>query len=273
MTQNPYKSPDSLPYHTINVSRHSIGDDTGLHSDSVIDAICLRHQILDDVQKRLLKSTLEFAARRYAMQKYQDAIDLSPAEIKKHFTSLRRAAKDMLKQLDTLPQLARNAVDKVEAELYAEFEDGVHGAIHHRENQNRSRMEQAGTAKFVVVHNGETPEGWQDVEQRLEYVAYRDIEAALNQLHLICETGLSQMQPEKGGRPDNKAVYHWTRIVSDFWVESLKRRYSVDGYKGEVVTDAGSFLTECMTIVDPTAIDLLYSQMRHYRDQLTQPEA
>lgn len=266
MTQNPIKN--SAPVITFpqkKTARESTFPDD-VYSDDVINRICERHGIQDDAQKQLVSTTLHYASGRYLAIKRQESIQLSPTEIKKHLTALSRSAKGLAKLLEQLPPKAKEVFLTAEGELQGELEGRIYEAIHRREPSPPSRMEQANTGKFVVVRNGETAGGWQDTETRLEYTAYADIEAALRQVQLISEAALGYLQPDTGGRPENKAVFAWTQLLSDFWVKDLKRPYRVDGYKGEVITDAGNFLTDCLRPLDPSAIDLLYSQMRRYSE-------
>lgn len=264
MTQNPVKnSAPVTPFPQKKSVRESTFPDD-VYSDDVINRLSERHGIQDEAQMKLLSATLHFASGRYLVIKRQESMQLSPSEIKKHLTVLSRSAKGLARQLEQLPPKAKEVFLSAEGELQGELEGRVYEAIHQREASPLSRMEQANTGKFVVVRNGETPGGWQDTETRIEYTSYADIEAALRQIQLISETALGYLQPDKGGRPENKAVFAWTRLLSDFWVKDLKRPYRVDGYKGEVITDAGNFLTDCLRPLDPSAIDLLYSQMRRY---------
>lgn len=268
MTQNPPKKTESPPYITHDLATKNLFEYSDLYSDADIQAICERHGISFEDHGRVFGAVLDFAAKRYASLKYRESIELSPSETGRHLTSLRRGAKELAAEIGRLPPASREVFDKAENELQLELENRLQEVSIQHEKALPSRMEQAGTGSFMVIHDAETTDGWQGRETRMEYVAFRDIENALKQLQMICETGIGYLQPQKGGRPENKAMQVWTGMLSDFWAKDLKRAYRVDGYKGEVVSDAGDFLTDCLKHLDPTAIDQLYSQMRRYLETM-----
>ena len=273
MTQNPPKKTESPPYIAHNLAAKDLFEYSDLYSDADIQEICERHEISVEDHGRVFGAVLDFAAKRYAALKYRESIELSPSETGRHLTSLRRAAKELAAQIGQLPPASREVFDKAEGELQRELENRLEEFSMQREKSPLSRMEQAGTGSFTVIREAGTADGWLGLEKRLEYVAFRDIENALKQLQMICETGIGYLQPQKGGRPENKAMQVWTGMLSDFWAKDLKRAYRVDGYKGEVVSDAGDFLTDCLKHLDPAAIDQLYSQMRRYREDLSRDKA
>ncbi len=273
MTQKPPQKTESPPYLAHELARKDLFEYSDLYSDADIQAICARHEISFEDRGRVFGAVLDFAAKRYAALKYRESIDLSPSETGRHLTSLRRAAKELAAELGRLPPASREVFDKAEGELQRELENRLEEVSMQRETSPPARMEQAATGSFHVIRDKEPTDGWQGWETRMEYVAFRDIENALKQLQMICETGIGYLQPQKGGRPENKAMQVWTGMLSDFWAKDLKRVYRVDGYKGEVVSDAGDFLTDCLKLLDPAAIDQLYSQMRRYRETMPRKKA
>lgn len=204
---------------------------TGLYSEEEIYRLCQAHDISHETYAKTLWHDLERAAQWYLAETENVSPKLTVQEEKKNLSDISRLVKSLSQKIEDMP-------------------DTVADAFYNSTNDIENERHEAD------------PEG-DDLDIMLTDL--QAMQASLSDFELILKHAPYHIGSGKKGRPANKAVYDWVVIMSGFWERELKRPYKVDGYKGEVVTDAGNFLTDCLKPLDANAIDQLYSQMRRYR--------
>jgi hypothetical protein len=229
----------------------------GKHPDfknSQIQAIVKAHKINDSVLIKEFYGQIRYAAGVYFQ--YLDYFKSRPTRktIQQNFKALGVTAKNLKGQLKAIQKNdhADYVFNMVSRDMETEFGNAATALFLNQPNQ-KSQFEKIGLG-WIKKH--------EDVSVSSDYLKMADVHAVLDYLLLISVGGVQQLAHDKKGNPGDKALLKWVQIMVTFWVRNLNRKFTLD-YHGKTITSPiGSFLEDCLRLIDPAAIPRLSGALR-----------
>lgn len=225
-------------------------ENTNLYDEKTIREICEKYKIPSELKDELF-NTLERAAKRYALLNYHSLNASRTGEVRENLEALRADAESLLNRLEDWRTETALVFNNSYEWLLKEA--GVY--------EHKSKMAKIGA---FVMH---------DIDGQLKgggYLSMADIRSSLGFICLISDTALESLEPDKGGRPQDKILLEWVIIMGEFWRHKLGRKFTVDAKNKKLLTKTGYFLTDCLTPLEPDDIDKLHTQMRSYKRLLAE---
>lgn len=202
----------------------------------LLEEICKNHGIDQDLLIPLSEQ-LDYACHLYNIRVGNRLGKLTNKEVKRRLAKLEKRAGKLKKDLQNLhPQVSRECIT-----TYKELSEEA--------------MTLDDNARLTKI----------DAKDKIK--RFEDIFVFPAIIELVCNVANKQVVPASAGRNADDALYVWVKIVSQFWINTLKRSYTLDTNKGEPITAAGRFLADCMMPLDRRAISGIYTQMRRFIEE------
>lgn len=216
----------------------------GIYDLRTVNGICDRHKIQEAAQREHLFHSLEFQAVQYRHQsergKSKATIPQIRGQLRELVTALERAAV----QIDGVHPSTMQNLLKAEKEFYMPPPE-----------VNLQPLIAVGAS----MQTG--PEEWKTM-------SFGDTLPHLKLLSLVAQKALSKLPRTSGGRPVNLPLFAWVSSLAQFWMNGLKRRFTIDTKDGEGLTPSYMFLADCLRPLAPRQLGHLPSMMRRVRTDM-----
>ena len=216
-----------------------------LYLDGVADAYTeeLVRKLMDDfgivdaLEAEALELCLGRAADEYRTLKESEVDAPRPGEVLAALAEIEKRAKALDAVIGKIDTATWDALKAAQARLYTRESERP-------EAEGYLDMGQGFHVERVKLADG---------TMRSLKTTWEDIYRAQRLLIRLCDDARRNLPKDKGGPRDDVAIRRWVETVSDFWTETLGRRFTLDAYAKAPVSKAARFCWAAFRPLEPEA--------------------